>query len=158
MKHRFARLMISGVCLSLVAGAFTPAFGQTSSSLEAKRAEATRLQQQIDANGEKISALAERYDQARLDLDTATKHIDQVQSRVNSIQAESQRIARMVAGRAATIYMSAGAQSPIDSLDASGVRDLGVRSKYAESTADRDSQLLNTYRATRADLASAEGK
>src|ERR1700675_1961121 len=74
MKHRFARLSVGGMCIALLAGVVTPA-AASASTITDKKAQAERLQQQIDANGEKISMLAERYDAAKLSLDTATSKI-----------------------------------------------------------------------------------
>ena len=151
MKHRFARLAIGVMCVALLGGAFAPATA-SASTIDDKKAQAQKLQQRIDANGEKISMLAERYDAAKLLLDSATANILVVQSRALAAQAETDRVAATVGRRAAAIYMSAGVQTPLDSINVSNVGDVGRRAKYAAATADRDTQLLGRLAMSRQDL------
>ena len=54
MKHRFARLATSGVCIALVGGALTTAVA-SASPINDKKAQAQELQAQIEANGETVS-------------------------------------------------------------------------------------------------------
>jgi cell wall-associated NlpC family hydrolase len=151
MKHRFARLAIGGMCVALLAGALAPAVA-SATSVGDKRARAQRLQREIDANGEKISMLAERYDAAKIDLDAATTKIDEVQARTAAAQADTDRIETIVARRAAAMYMNVGIQTPLDAINVSSVTDAGSRAKYAATTAEHDTQLLDQLVASRQDL------
>ncbi len=151
MKHRFARLAIAGMCIAGLTGLAAPATA-SASTVNDKKAEAARLQQAIDTNGEKISMLAERYDAAKLSLDAETAKIANVQARTRAAQAETDRIERMVGHRAASIYMNAGIQTPLDSINVSSVSDVASRAKYAETTAERDRRLLGQLTASRQDL------
>jgi cell wall-associated NlpC family hydrolase len=152
MKHRFARLMVLGVPIAVLVSLAPPAFAATPSSLDAKKAEATRLQQEIDSNGEKISMLAERYDAAQVRLGDAKQNITEVQGRIAAGEAETARIGRLVAGRAASIYMNAGTVSPVDSMDVANVTTSGRLSQYANVTADRDVALIGRLQSSRANL------
>jgi cell wall-associated NlpC family hydrolase len=123
MKHRFARFAIGGMCLARLAGALVPTTA-SASTISDKKARAQELQEEIDANGEKISMLAERYNEAKLRLGAATTKIVVVQARAIAAQSETDRIAS----------------------------DVGGRAKYAAAAADRDTQLLGRLAASREDL------
>jgi len=157
MKLRFARLIVSSVCIAFLAGALVPS-AASASTIDDQRAEAQRLQQQIDANGEKISMLAERYDAAELRLDTAKKETARVQRRLAGAQAETARLQTQVGRRAASMYMRSGIQSPLDFLDTSSVAAAGSRAKYAATTAALDVAALDRLRASREDLHVAENQ
>ncbi len=153
MKHRVARLASFGMCVAVLGVLAAPATASASAStINDKKSQAEHLQREIDANGEKISMLAERYDAAKLGLDAATAKIANVQARTTVAQAETDRISRMVGRRAAAIYMNAGIQTPLDSINVSSATDAGSRAKYAETTAARDTQLLAQLTASRQDL------
>ena len=155
MKHRFARLAVGGMCIAVLGGVVTPA-AASASTITDKKAQAESLQQEIDANGEKISMLAERYDAAKLSLDAATSKIKAVQARTVAAQADTDRIERIVGRRAAAIYMNVGIQTPLDAINVSSVADAGSRAKYAATTAERDTQLLGQLTASRQDLHATE--
>ena len=155
MKHRFARLAIGGMCIAVLASGLAPA-AASGSTINDKKAQAKRLQQEIEANGEKISMLAERYDAAKISLDAASSKIADAQARTVVAQADTDRIQRVVGRRAAAIYMNAGIQTPLDSINVSSVTDAGSRTHYAAATAARDTQMLDRLVASRQDLAATE--
>lgn len=157
MKHRFARLAIGGMCIALLAGTSVPAVA-SAATVGDKKAQALRLQQEIDANGEKISMLAERYDAAKIDLDAATTKINEVQARTAAAQAETDRIERLVGRRAAAIYMNVGIQTPLDAINVSSVNAAASRTHYATATADRDTRLLSQLVASRQDLQASKSE
>lgn len=66
---RRAALPVLGLVVVLAAALTAPAVGAP--SLSDKQAEAARIQAEIEANGMRISSLAEQYNQARLRLDRA---------------------------------------------------------------------------------------
>ena len=157
MKHRFARLAVSGVCIALVGGLVGTATA-SASKIDDKQAQAEQLQREIDANGEKISTLAERYDGARLRLDDAQRKITGVANALAAARADTNRIRAITGRRAADLYMGAGAQTPFGWMNVADVNEAGSRSMYAAATADRDSRLLDGLRASRQDLDAAERK
>jgi cell wall-associated NlpC family hydrolase len=157
MKQRFARLIITGVCIALVSSMLVAATA-SAATIADKKAQAEQLQRQIDANGEQISALAEQYNEAQLRLDEAKQNIARVQSRLAAAQSDTVRIGRMASRRAVALYMGAGGQSPLDSVDVGSVTEAGSRAQYAATTADRDTQVLDQLVASRQDLHSAEKK
>jgi cell wall-associated NlpC family hydrolase len=151
MKQRFARLTLAGACIALIAGSLLPS-AASGATVADKKAQAQQLKAEIDANGEKISMLAEQYNGAQIALDEATRSIAGIKSRIAVAEAETERTGIVVARRVAALYMSAGSQSPIGWMDASNVNEAGSRSMYGAVTADRDRLSLEELAASRADL------
>lgn len=151
MKHRFARLTTAVLCCTaLTIG--TVASTATGSPIEDKRAEAQRLQQQIDANGMKISSLGEQYNGAQLALDEATARVNAAEQRLAEARRSSLRIERLVKRRASAIYMASGQSTPLDALKVTSVRDVAARGKYAAAAADHDSKMIETLLRSRDQL------
>ena len=151
MKHRFARLTTAALCCTALALG-TVASTATGSPIEDKRAEAQKLQQQIDANGMKISSLGEQYNGAQLALDQATARVDAAERRLTETRQSTRRIERLVKGRAASMYMGSGRSTPLDAINSSNLRDLNARGKYAAAAADHDSKLIETLLRSRDQL------
>ncbi len=151
MKQRFARMTLMGVCIAMLAGAFVPSLA-SGATIADKVAQARQLKAEIDANGEKISILAEQYNGAKIALDAVTRSISGIESRISVAQAETERTSAIVERRAAALYMTAGSQSPIAWMDVSSVKEAGSRSEYGAATADRDRSSLEQLSAARADL------
>lgn len=131
--------------LALAAGALAPGMGATASAspIDDKRAEASRIQDTIDANGERISILAENYNEARLKIDEATAGIVDAQTRLDAAAAESRRLSDILQGRAAQLYMKSGSSSPIPELDAHSISEAGSRAKYSSAAAARDESVID---------------
>lgn len=155
MKHRFARLAVLGMCIALVGG-LVGASTASASKIDDKKAEAAQLQREIDANGEQISMLAERYDGAQLRLDAAQQNIARVERQLAAAQENARRTRALAARRGADLYMGVGAQSPFGWTDVANVNEAGRRSTYAAAAADKDARLLDGLHAAREDLHLAE--
>jgi len=154
--RRRITLPVLALVTALAAGLAAPAVGAP--SVSDKRAEAARIQAEIDANGERISMLAEKYNEARLRLDDAESEIARVRAKLASARAQANRISGQVRSRAAAMYVGASSTSPLDALDLANATELATRATYAASTADRDADLLGRLRASREDLGIAEGE
>ncbi len=157
MKHRFARLAAAGMSIALIASVLSVG-SASAATVDDKRAQAQKLQQEIEANGEKISRLAEHYDEAKLRLDDATMNIARVQERVAGAQAQTDRIRALVGQRVVAMYVDAGAETPLNWIDTSTMNEAGSRAKYATSTADRDLLLLQRLAGAREDLHSTQAQ
>ncbi len=141
MKQRFTPVIAGAMALGSILGAV----GTTVSGaapIDTKRAEAARLQQQIDANGMRISSLGEQYNGAQLAYDQATAKIDGAQQRLAAARARTHRIEAVVRQRAVQLYTSAGSKSPLDDLKVANVRELASRSRYASAASDRDTTIV----------------
>jgi cell wall-associated NlpC family hydrolase len=121
--------------------------------IDDKRAEAAALQDQIDANGEQIGALAEQFNGAQLRLDQANQEIADAQTRIDAAKAEVARIRALIRTRAASVYRRALAGESLNGFDLNDAEHLVSRKHYAEAQASRDDALLEQLDQAQHDLA-----
>lgn len=146
---RTAPLIIAALAVTLV-----PVAVARAAPIDDKRAEAQKLQAQIDANGDRIAALGERYDGAKLRLDDANRAIADARVRYDRAQQQWQAIRSRLAARAAEIYVSAGTQNPLQDFDVANVQEMMARSRYSAAMSSRDDDLLTKVGNARDQLAS----
>jgi len=133
-----------GVAGSAYAGA-TP--------IDDKRAQAKAIQDQIDANGEKISTLAEAYNGAQYHLEQAQQAAADAQAKITATQQEIKRIRGVIRKRAVSVYRRAVSGQSTDSFDTTDAGHLASRQEYAAAGAHRDDQLIADLKQARHDLA-----
>ncbi|MCC6338910.1 MAG: C40 family peptidase [Acidimicrobiia bacterium] len=142
-------LAVAAVLATPMVGRVAPAAG---SPIDDKRAEASRLLGQIEQNGMRISALDEKFNGARLRLEEAEKSIDRAEADLAKARAEMEAIRSRVAARAVEIYKGNGTRNPLDAVDAGDMTQMAAKSKYADTTAERDDDLLGQLQRLRRDL------
>jgi cell wall-associated NlpC family hydrolase len=146
-----SRPLLALAALALLAPALpAPA---AASPLDDKRAQAARLQQQIDANGDRIAALGEEYNGARIAYDRAAAGIAEAQRRFDAAQAEVDAKRRVLERRAVRLYTDAGRSSPLKSIDVRSVDELGRRDKYGSIASAVDGAAITRLRIAQEDLA-----
>lgn len=118
-----------------------------------KRAEANGIQDQIDRNGARISALAEEANGARLRLTQAEQDIAKAQERAAEAQRKADRINELLQKRAASAYTGALSGRSLDVFDVGDTEHLLPRLQYTEVTAKRDRQLLRRLDAAKREIA-----
>lgn len=127
--------------------------------IDDKRAEASALQDQIDANGAKLDALSERYNGAQYRFDQAQAAADDAQQKLDASEAQVAQLKQQVQDRAAALYRGVGQGAPVN-LDVSTASKLISSSKYSKSAAQHDidlvKQLRNAERALQDQKAAAE--
>jgi peptidoglycan DL-endopeptidase CwlO len=135
---------ISGVILIavLVTGVLPAAIAQ-GSPVSDKQAQARALEAQIQSNGNRMVALSEQLNGARIRLDAAQAGIADSERRTAEAQAATDKIHNQLNERAAEIYKGAGTSNPLEAVDVENVTELAARSKYASAAADKDDSLLN---------------
>lgn len=156
MNPRRSVFLLGTACAVVLALALPAA----AAPVDDKRAQAARIQAQIDANGEKVSAAAEAYNGAIYKLEQAETEIANAQARVAANEAETDRLRALVNDRAATVYKQAVAGGA--SVDARGYSDQLAASKYAASATGHDEEIVDrladsteTLNAERANLDAA---
>ncbi len=154
--HRHIRTISTAVlatmALTLVASAGTGTRAGAA-PIDDKRAQAAAIQDQIDANGERISALAEEYNGAQLRLEQAEQAIVDAQAKIEATQREVDRVTALVHERGASVYRRAVSGRSLDGLDLDDARHLVSRRKYAAAQASEDNALLRRLDQAREDLA-----
>jgi len=149
--RRRARGTTRLVTAALLAGsviAIRPAPG-LADAIGDKRAEASRLQDAIDAQGERLSILVERYDEARLDVDRVTSAALDARRRLDAASHEASGVKQAVQARALRLYETSGMTMPLGALVTADAHEAAVRSAYmAAVAAKNDAQLHDLRRAT----------
>jgi cell wall-associated NlpC family hydrolase len=140
------------VVVALGAGVLAPS-NASGAPVDDKRAQAARLQDQIDANGERISALSEQYNEAHLKLDAANAAIADSEARLKAAQDTQAHTRRQVSQRAAALYRGASGPTFLPTDDAESFNEISVRSKYGALANDRDQGLIAKLERTQEDLA-----
>ncbi|MFN8034361.1 MAG: C40 family peptidase [Acidimicrobiia bacterium] len=144
------RRLARAIGVALVASVLAPAALAQASPIDDKKAQAKRLQDQIDANYNQLETLSEQQNGAQYKLQQANQAIAAAQARVDSAKAETVRLHNILNGRAAALYMAAGAGltgSPVDP------RDEAARSRYAAAAASKDSATIDALKRAREELA-----
>lgn len=140
MKRRFARLTALAVAAASVVAVAAPV--AQAEPIDSKRAEAARLQQQIEANGMKIAALGERYNGAQLAVQDAERQVALAQERLAQTRARKQKVEGQLRERAAALYRNAGTSTPLSSLNLKSINAASRRARYARVVSDRDIRLV----------------
>ena len=136
----FAALALVVALVPLVSGGRAHA-----DPIDDKRAEASALQDQIDANGAKLDALSERYNGAQYRFEQAQAAADDAQQKLDAAEAQVEQLSEQVKQRAAALYRGVGQGGPIN-LDVSSASRLISSSKYSKSAAQHDIDLVKQLR------------
>jgi cell wall-associated NlpC family hydrolase len=129
-----------------------PANGTTpKEQLAAKKAEAARLDAQIQANYDRQDQLNEQLVQAQNAVADAQKKIGAAEAGIRQAESDASSLRSKLGLRAATLYMGAGNNDPFP-IDANNVRELGSRAKYTEAAAAQDSTIIDKLRVTEEQL------
>lgn len=103
--------------VTLSATLATSAYG---SPVTDKKKQAEQLAAQIEANGDKISALSESYNATQLKLSTLRSSITDAENQLNAAEQQNNEVKTRVAARAVTMYLdssrneSSSAYTPVD--------------------------------------------
>jgi cell wall-associated NlpC family hydrolase len=149
-RHRRRIGVILGIAASVAPLAvIAPA---NAAPIDQKRAEASRLQAQIEAQGERISVLDEQYNQAMLRAQKADAAAAQTKADLaKSDQRFAAARARMAA-QAVNAYIHGGQVSVLASLARSDGHDLAIRTQYLSAASAREHQTADELRQAGQDL------
>jgi cell wall-associated NlpC family hydrolase len=146
------RIPVAVVSATLLLGALAPmrASGDT---IDDKKAQAEQLQAEIDENGARISALAERYNGAVLEYNNAQARVEETKQRLAAAQAEQDRLTELVAARGAALYKGAADPTSLfPDTDIASFTELGSRTKYGEIATGNDEALIANLERAKEDL------
>ena len=118
-----------------------------------EQAKATAIQDSIEANGERISALSEQYDAAQLRLQQAEQTAAEAEAQIAVDQAQITQLGNTIETRDRNLYEAAAAGESLAILDLTDARQVLTGSRYAEAAARQEQLTLNEVGAATADLA-----
>jgi cell wall-associated NlpC family hydrolase len=170
---RFRRITLTVVAFTLLA--FPALIGQNpagATSIPSLKAEAAQLAQRISAQGTLINVLSERYDQARLQLQSVEHQLAQAKASLAQAVSNVQTTRKVLRSEAINAYVDGNASNNIQLfLSANSQSKLALRSEYMSVAAGgmtnaldrlhtaigvlskRKAQLSNSQHAARSALA-----
>jgi cell wall-associated NlpC family hydrolase len=153
MNHRPGRLArVIGV--ALITSVIIPATLAHATPIDDKKAQAKRLQDQIDANYNQLEVLSEQENGAQYKLQQANQAIAAAQVRVDSAKAETTRLHSVLNGRATALYKTAGGGGGNSTAgNALDITAQATRAKYAAAAASKDSSTIDLLKRAREELA-----
>ena len=133
-----------------------PLVGQPLASaapIDDKRAEAARLLDQLEAQGEEVSLLAERYNRARLKVDEVEAGIAETEADVARSDDRLKQVKDRLATAAVLAYMHGGSTSILSTMARSGVpNETIVRHQYLRVAANDQRSIIGELRLAKEDL------
>ena len=148
--------MLVGIALVAPLSAPPAAWGDP---VDDKRAEAVRIQSQLEEQGEKVSVAAERYNRAQLDLDRVRASLEKTESDLRRSGERLIQVKGRLAQVAVVAYIQGGSNATLSRLARS--RDhvqLVARRQYLQVAANDQRALLGELRSAKEDLAELRGK
>ena len=122
-------------------------------SISDLRAEAARIEQQIQENGDRIAALGEQYNGAVLHLQQLEADQARAVNDYHQAQAKGRSLHASVASLAVRLYMthSVGSEA-VKSVDVASVMDYTRSQQYTAATTTKDLDLLDRLHGVQVDL------
>ncbi len=128
------------------------ASGSFADPIADKRAEASRLQEQLEKQGEKVSMLAERSNRARLKVSEVEASLARTQADVARSDERLQVVRGRLAQAAVLAYVHGGSNALIGQLVRGGRDDMVVRTQYLRVTAADQRRIIGEMRSARQDF------
>ena len=128
------------------------------SPIQDKQAQAARIQQQLDAQGEHISQLDEQYNEAQLKVQSTRASLAKAQADLAAANARFNQVRSRLSDAAVNAYMHGGNTSTIEQLVQSNGKDLPVRNQYVQTAAADQRSALDDLKAAREDLDALKSK
>ena len=143
-RHRRRLGVLVGIALLsspllATAGSATP--------LSDKQAEAARLAAQLDAQGERLSALDEQYNRAMLKVEENAASLTAAEGDIASANARFAKARAQLARHAVAAYVHGGSTSVVEQLAQSDGADLTLRNQYLQTAASEERDAIDSLKA-----------
>ncbi len=153
--HLRRLVVLVGFALTTSLVAVPPAAG---SPIEDKRAEAARIANDLEVEGNKVSMAAEGFNQARLKLAEVQTSLDKVKGDMARADARMQQARGLLAQVAVQSYVTGGSSSFFAHIAGSNNDNLVLRQQYLRFTASDQRDVMGEVRAARQDFESAQAR
>jgi cell wall-associated NlpC family hydrolase len=121
--------------------------------IDDKRVEAARIQDQLEAQGEKVSIAAQQFNRAQLHLRDVQESLEKAQADLKRSDERMKQVKSRLAQVAVSAYIHGGNNATISRLARSGNHtDLLVRSQYLRVTASDQRALIGELRVAKEDF------
>jgi cell wall-associated NlpC family hydrolase len=124
--------------------------------LDDKKAQAAKIQAEVNANADRISDMGEKLKGAQFRLAETERSLSAAKANLANAEAKATSLRGTLGGRAAALLKAtaAGQTAATDEVDLSEVESAAQRTKYAQITNDQDRSSLNKLAYVQEDLAS----
>jgi cell wall-associated NlpC family hydrolase len=126
--------------------------------IDDKRAEAAKIQRQLQAEDNRVSVLDEQFDQATLRVDQANAAASQTNAALQRANAQFAALRDRMAKAALDSYIHGGDSSQIQSLLQGSSSDVIARRQYLQAAAADERRAIDDLRAAREDLTAARAR
>jgi cell wall-associated NlpC family hydrolase len=117
------------------------------------RAEAARIERQIQENGDRIAALGEQYNGAVLKLQQLEADQQRAAKQFRAAESEARSMRASVVALAVRLYMGHdGGSAALESVDVVSVTDYTRRQQYTSSAADKNFEILDRLHRVQVEL------
>jgi cell wall-associated NlpC family hydrolase len=140
------------VAVAAVVTAGLAAQPATASPLDDARAEAAQVEAQLEAQGQRVSELDERYNQARLAAGRSERALTGAKAALETSEKRLVGARARLAAHATQAYIHGGAGPMLDQLVQTNGPDLAVRRRYLETALDVSDRALRAVEAAKRDL------
>ena len=123
-----------------------------------KRAEAARIQQQLERQGEQVSILAERSNRAQIKVSEVEGSLAKAQDDVARSDERLQVVRNRLAQAAVLAYVHGGNNAFIGQFVRGGKDDMVVRTQYLRVTASDQRQIIGEVRSAKQDFESTKSR
>ncbi|MFP5318235.1 MAG: NlpC/P60 family protein [Acidimicrobiia bacterium] len=148
--------VLVGIALLVPVAAPQAASGQ---STDDKRAEAARIQADLEVQGERVSVAAERFNRAQLELGRVRASLAAAESDFARSNDRMRQVKDRLAEAAVIAYVHGGTNATLTRLVRSGNSDdFLIRRQYLSVTARDQRAILGELRAAREDLTALRGR
>ena len=152
-------MLLACTTVTLLAGAvFSPTAPASADSIASAKAEAAALANQIQAQGQQLAALSEKYDQARIRVTQLDQQVAQTRHDVAQTKAHVSSDQANLRGQALEDYMSGGADNGLDQLFTSGGEQSSVTSEYQKVASGNVSTAIDRLNRAEATLTAQESQ
>lgn len=148
--------MLVGFALFLPAAmSWSPASG---TPIDDKKAEASRIEAQLEDQGNKVSLAAERYNQARIKVDQVKASLAKAQSDFQKADQRFQATKANLVDAAIYAYVTGGSNRLLSNMARSNNDNYVVRQQYLQFTAADQKRILGDLKAAKEDLTEVQGR
>lgn len=123
-----------------------------------KRAEAARLEAELEAQGTKLSIVAERYNEIRLRAEETTAALLDAERKQDAARQEVARVQEIFDAQIVSIYKGTRVPEVIAQLTLGNLREMGAHKKYSEAIATHANDVIEDLQEERRKLAAEQDR
>jgi peptidoglycan DL-endopeptidase CwlO len=152
-------VLLSCIAVILIVGAVLPAARSASAdSITSEKAEATQLANQIQAQGQQLAALSEKYDEANIRVTQLDQQVAQTESQIAKTRTQVSSAQANLRGQALQDYMSGGSDNGLEQLFTPGGEKASVTVEYQSVASGNVSNAIDRLNRAEATLTTQENQ